>query len=98
MGVYTTIQKQNRRKSYEEILKDLGERHQQCLKGIIELGGKATANSLARFLLGKGIIPFYNTNYTNPRLIELAERGLIKVTSRTKDEFTGRNVSVYELI
>lgn len=91
------IKKQNRLESYKAILSDLGERQQLCLAGLIELGGKATANQLARYLLIKGKIPFYNTNFTNPRLIELERKGVIKVNGKTKDELSGRNCSIYAI-
>lgn len=91
------ITKQNRRESYQEVLSNLGNRHAQILNGMIDMGGVATANELARHLLGKGIIPFYNTNYTNPRMIELAEQGILEVVGKRKDEVTNRNVSIYQV-
>lgn len=91
------ISKENRRESYESILKDLGRRHEQVLTGVIEMGGMATANELARHLLNNGVIPFYNTNYTNPRMIELVEQGVLEVIGKRKDEVTNRNVSIYKI-
>jgi len=92
-----SIKQENRLESYKSILVNLGERQRNCLEGLVELGGKATANQLARYLLNKGIIPFYNTNFTNPRLIELERDGIVKVIGKVKDESSGRKCSIYKL-
>lgn len=92
------ITQQNRQESYEEVVKTLGNRHAQVLNGMIQMGGESTANELARHLLENGVIPFYNTNYTNPRMIELSEQGIIFVVGKKKDEVTNRNVSIYKVM
>jgi len=91
------ITRQTRRESYEEVKKTLGKRHNQCLNALRGLGGSATANEVARYLLDNGEVPYYNTNFTNPRLIELAELGKVEVTGKKKDEITNRTVAIYSL-
>jgi hypothetical protein len=94
----TNVTKETRRESYQAILERVGERHKQCLEGLNELGGTATANELARHLHSKGTIPFYNTNFTNPRLIELREMKAVEVIGKRKDETSNRNVAIYKLV
>ncbi|PEN61575.1 hypothetical protein [Bacillus wiedmannii] len=92
------IKTQNKLESFKSILPTLGKRQKNCLEGLIELGGKASANQLARYLLAKGVIPYYNTNFTNPRLIELEQDGVVTVIGKVKDEITGRSCSIYKLV
>ena len=93
----TQVTKETRRESYENVRKNLGERQKQCFDGIVRMGGNATSNELARHLLAKGTIPYYNTNYTNPRLIELSELGLLEVVGKRKDAITNKNVAIYKV-
>lgn len=87
-----------RRKSYEEIKPQIGERHKQCLTGLRQLGGSATANELAMHLYRQGLTPAFSRNYVHPRLTELVGMGLVSIAGvKERDSITGRTVALYEV-
>lgn len=91
------ITQETRRESYHEIRRLSSERHLQCLHGLNELGGSATANELAKYLWESGLTPFFNRNFVHPRLNELVGKGVIEVTGKKKDDQTNRSVAIYRI-
>jgi hypothetical protein len=89
---------ETRRESYEATLQRVGERHKQCLKGLNELGGTATANELAGHLFNLGLTPHFNRNFVHPRLNELVAMKVVEVIGKRKDEETNRSVAIYKLV
>jgi arginine decarboxylase-like protein len=91
------ITSETRRESYHIMMQDMGERQQQCIEGLIRLGGEATANELAMHLFQQKVTPFYSRNFVHPRLNELVEQKVVEVIGKRKDQDTNRNVAVYKL-
>ncbi|MNS51593.1 hypothetical protein D3C72_842800 [compost metagenome] len=91
------ITMETRRESYREVWNVLAERHQQCLQGLTDLSGRATANELAMHLYRAGTTPYFSRNYVHPRLHELIRMGFVEVVGKKKDEITGKSVAIYHL-
>lgn len=90
------ITQETKRQSYEQILDKVGDRQQQCIKGLQVLN-EATANELAMYLYNNGTTPIFSRNYVHPRLHELVEQGLIKVVGKKKDALTDRTCAIYAI-
>ena len=58
----------------------------------------APSAKIAVELFELGIIPSNERNYTAPRLTELTDKRLVKVTGKKKCNWTGKMVAVYEKI
>lgn len=76
--------KPKRKKRYEEILERL-------------MTGVKTAKEIAVELFELELIPSTERNYTAPRLTELEQMGLVKSVDKTKCQYTGKTVAVYEI-
>ena len=57
-----------------------------------------TAREVAVGLYNKKIIPYPVRQAVAPRLTELEAAGVVKVTGKTYDTMTKRNVAVYKLV
>ena len=93
MGAITKI---TRRMSYEEILGNLGERHQMIIEALRERP-RSTARELALYLWEQRKIPSPERNYTHPRLTELMKAGIVAAVDKKRCPITGKMVAVYKL-
>lgn len=93
MGAITKI---TRRMSYEEILGNLGERHQMIIEALRERP-RSTARELALHLWERKAIPMPERNFVHPRLTELMQAGLVEAVDKKRCPITGKMVAVYEL-
>lgn len=87
---------ETRQLSYEEVLENLGARHQAVLEALEE-SPQSTAREIAVALWKKGIIPLPERNYVHPRLTELMDLGIVEPVDKRKCKYTGKMVAVYEL-
>ena len=85
---------ETRRESYEKI--DKQKRYSQ-IKEILSEYGELTAKQVAVIMFKKGFIPTSERNFSGPRLTELCISGEVEVIGKTRCEFTGKKVSVYQL-
>lgn len=46
----------------------------------------------------EGLIPTSERNYSAPRLSEMCEKGITEPVGKTKCWYTGRTVTVYDLV
>lgn len=92
----SAITKLTRRKSYKEILENLGPRYQAILETLRERP-RSTARELALYLWEKGVIPTPERNFTHPRLTELMQAGIVAAVDKKRCPITGKMVAVYEL-
>lgn len=76
----------DRQKRYAQI--------KECLKE----KPKQTAKEIAIMMYSKGYIPNTERNFAAPRLTEMCQRGIVDVVGSTKCKWTGRTVSVYDLL
>lgn len=88
----TTI---TRQLSFEDIKPKRKIRYEQILDRLMT--GRRTAKEVAVELFDLRLIPSTERNYTAPRLTELEQMGLVKVVDKTKCEYTGKTVAVYEI-
>ena len=89
----TTIQ--TRQLSFEDIKPKRKIRYEQILDRL--MAGRRTAKEVAVELFDLKLIPSTERNYTAPRLTELEQMGLVRVVDKTKCEYTGKTVAVYEI-
>lgn len=89
------ITAETRRVSYDEVKEKQKVRYEQILE---RLDKPKTAKEIAVELFELGIIPSNERNYTAPRLTELTDKRLVKVTGKKKCYWTGKMVAVYEKI
>lgn len=88
----TTI---TRQLSFEDIKPKRKIRYEQILDRL--MAGRRTAKEVAVELFDLRLIPSTERNYTAPRLTELEQMGLVRVVDKTKCEYTGKTVAVYEI-
>lgn len=72
-------------------------RYQQILEVLREYG-PMTAKEVAVKLATKGYVPDAERNWSSPRLTEMSQRGLVEPIGKKKCKYTGRTVSVYEVL
>lgn len=72
-------------------------RYQQILEVLREYG-PMTAKEVAVKLATKGYVPDAERNHASPRLTEMAQKGLVEPIGRKKCSFTGKSVTVYDLL
>lgn len=56
-----------------------------------------TAKEIAVRMAQKGYIPTSERNFAAPRLTEMSYRGIVEPIGKTKCEYTGKTVAVYQL-
>lgn len=88
----TTI---TRQLSFEDIKPKRKIKYEQILDRL--MAGRRTAKEVAVELFDLRLIPSTERNYTAPRLTELEQMGLVRVVDKTKCEYTGKTVAVYEI-
>jgi predicted HTH transcriptional regulator len=76
---------------------NLTNRHQQCLEALSVLG-PSTAREVANYLHDKGYTKMIERNIAHPRLNELENGGYVESIGTKWDEFTERDVTVYQII
>lgn len=86
---------QTRQLSFEDIKPKRKIRYEQILDRL--MAGRRTAKEVAVELFDLRLIPSTERNYTAPRLTELEQMGLVRVVDKTKCEYTGKTVAVYEI-
>ena len=86
---------QTRQLSFEDIKQKRKIRYEQILDRL--MAGRRTAKEVAVELFDLRLIPSTERNYTAPRLTELEQMGLVRVVDKTKCEYTGKTVAVYEI-
>ena len=84
-----------RQLSFEDIKPKRKIRYEQILDRL--MAGRRTAKEVAVELFDLRLIPSTERNYTAPRLTELEQMGLVRVVDKTKCEYTGKTVAVYEI-
>lgn len=72
-------------------------RYQQILE-VLRENGPMTAKEVAIKLASKGYVPDGERNWSAPRLTEMTQKGLVEPIGKKKCKFTGRTVSVYEVL
>lgn len=76
----------DRQKRYAQITECLRER------------GASTAKQIAVWLCMTGQLPTSERNYTAPRLTEMCSKGMVEPIGKTRCVFTGKTVTVYDLV
>ena len=71
-------------------------RYQQIIEVLSE-GKQMTAKEIAVEMHNRGYIPTTERNFTAPRLTELSYKGIVEPIGKTKCQYTGKKVAVYEL-
>ncbi len=90
------ISNECRRESNESV--DKVKRYSQ-IREILKANGAMTAKEVAVEMYKLGYASSTERNWSAPRLTELEKRyHLVKVTDKKKCKYTGKTVSVYELI
>ena len=84
---------ETRAEAHERVHKSL--RYAQIKECLTE---PMTAKEIAVALYEKGYIPTPERNFTAPRLTEMSQMGIVEAIGSTKCKWTGRTVSVYELL
>lgn len=74
----------NRAKRYEQILEVLQ-------------GHQMTFRDIANAMYERGYTPSPETTYSQPRVTELVERGMIEPVGKVKSRITGKNVTIFEV-
>lgn len=90
-GEYTTLETRreanetvDKQKRYKEILECLG-------------NNKMTAKEIAVEMFKKGYTSNTDRNNAAPRLTELSQKGIVEPVGKTKCQYTGKTVAVYEV-
>lgn len=86
---------ETRHESYEKI--DKSKRYMQ-IKQILKEYGSLTAKQIAILMNKKGFTSNDDRNNSAPRLTELCIAGEVEIIGKTKCEYTGKTVSVYQII
>ena len=90
------ISEECRRDSNESI--DKAKRYSQ-IREILKANGPMTAKEVAVEMFSLGYVNSTERNWSAPRLTELEDRyHLVRVIGKKKCKYTGKTVSVYELI
>lgn len=92
-GENTTVE--TRHEAHETVNKE--KRYQQII-GVLREYGPMTAKEVAIKLMAKGYVPDAERNHASPRLTEMAKKGLVEPIGRKKCSFTGKSVTVYDLL
>ena len=95
------ITQETRKESYIAIQKKLGTRHEQVLtvmrrSSICKKSG-STANEIAWMLERHGYTKYFNRNFSQPRLNELVQAGLVAVVDKRVCAITGITCAVYKI-
>lgn len=85
---------ETRHESNETVNKE--KRYQQIIEVLSE-GKQMTAKEIAVEMHNRGYIPTTERNFTAPRLTELSYKGIVEPIGKTKCQYTGKKVAVYEL-
>lgn len=96
-NLMTTITKETRRESFDEVLATLGERQKLILEYLNNLSEGITARELSTEMFNNGDIYSSERNSVHPRLNELAAKRLIEVTGKKICQFTNRKVALYKI-
>lgn len=87
---------ETRKKSYNEVKHTLSKRETEVLEA---LGDKEmTANEIAYKLFQEGKTPFFNRNYSQPRLNELMNWGVVEVIGKRKCTITKKTCCIYRKV
>lgn len=78
-------------------LVDKKKRQRQVIECLEELE-KATASEIANLMFYKGYTRSKERNNSAPRLTELLQIGIVEPIGKKKDIWTGRSVTVFQLI
>lgn len=92
----STITKETKRQSYDEIKNGLGKRQSEVHAFLLEYTDGSTASELAIDMWDKGIFDLPDRNNVHPRLNELVEFNLVEITGKRKCTVTGKTVAVYK--
>lgn len=76
----------NKEKRYSQIV--------ECLRETPQM----TAKEIAVKMYQKGYVPSSERNFAAPRLTEMARAGIVEPVGKTKCQYTGRTVAVWELV
>ena len=89
----TNPMKENQIDSLEKV--DLNKRYKQ----ILEVMGnkKLTFREIAQEMYKRGYTPSIETTYSQPRVTELVQKGLIEPIGKTKSEVSGKLVTVFKV-
>lgn len=68
------------------------------IKECLEEKPRQTAKEIAIMMHKKGYIPTSDRNYAAPRLTELSRIGVVEAIGKKRCRYTGKTVSVYELL
>ena len=90
-----SITTETRRESYEALDAATVNRH---ITGILEGSEGMTAREIAEEMYNRHYIPYPVRQAAAPRLTELERVGVVEVTGKKLDEWTGRKVAVYRLV
>lgn len=84
-----------RRLSYEAVLPKVNNRSRLILE---TLGDREmTVSEITDELLDAGVIPYYNRNFTAPRLTELKEAGIVEACGRRMSGRSGATEAVWRV-
>ena len=83
-----------RAEAHEQV--DKQKRYAQIIE-CLEEKPKMTAKEIAVMMWQKGYIPNSERNFTAPRLTELSKEGVVEPVGKTKCEYTGKTVAVYQI-
>lgn len=86
---------ETRKESYDKV--DKRKRYMQ-IKSILKEYGSLTAKQIAILMNKKGFTNNDDRNNSAPRLTELCIAGEVEIIGKTKCEYTGKTVSVYQII
>ena len=92
------VTKETRRESYRTVLSNLGERQQLVIEALKGSSGDMTAREIAFKLFNEGLIPTPERNMVHPRLNELVDLDIVKVTGKKLDVSMNRKVATYRLV
>lgn len=85
---------ETRHEANESVNKE--KRYQQIIEVLLE-GKQMTAKEIAVEMHNRGYIPTTERNFTAPRLTELSYKGIVEPIGKTKCQYIGKKVAVYEL-
>lgn len=71
-------------------------RDDRCDQILEVLGDRQlTVSEIAKELLDKGVIKYYDRNFVAPRLTEMKDAGLVKVVGKRPCIMSGKNIAVW---
>ena len=86
---------ETRAESHE--LVDKEKRYRQIVE-CLSMHPKLTAKEIAVLMYLHGYTPTSERNFTAPRLTELSQKGIVEPVGKKQCAFTGRMVTVYDLV